>query len=437
MNQEAEHVTDVWLWLGDHAGTSGREIGTAMQKVTASAGAVGISFEKLGAYIATMSEKTRQAPEVIGTALNAMFGRLQQIKEKGFNEEDETRLNDIAKALGTVDIALMDSEGEWRAVDVILEELAEKWQTLTDKEQAYITTAMGGTRQRNYLLTLLNDLADVTGEGSRALELYNGVMEQTNTTTEKYAMWQESVAAAQGAWTAEVERFYSVLSGNVLKGWYNTLTGILKIINDLTESTGGWNIKIGLAAAAITAIIMIVKGLTISVAGATASIASAGAAAGATSGLFGVLGVAATGAAGGVSLLNVALGATVVGAVVVGLVGLIGLIKKMEDASSQAAESVKRLGNASKSIDEGTTVSAMIDKVEGLASASTYAAEDITEFNKVRQQIIDMWPALESKLGAEVSSVNELQSAYENLTGALHEYQLEQWGELVGASKQT
>lgn len=246
MGLSADHVADVWLYLGDSAGTSGEEIGLAMQKTAASADMVGLSFEKLGAYIATMSEKTRQAPQVIGTALSSMFARLQQIKEKGFNEEDETRINDIAKALDTVGLSLMDDNGEWIAFDAILEGLAERWTTLTDKEQAYIATTLGGTRQRNYLLTLLNDLSEATGEQSRAMELYNGAMQAAGVTMEKYAVWQESVAAAQGALTAELERFYSILSANTIKGFLNVLTNIMKHINNVTEATNGWNIRIGL-----------------------------------------------------------------------------------------------------------------------------------------------------------------------------------------------
>ena len=72
-----------------------------MQKASASATEAGLSFEWLGAYIATVSEKTRQAPEVIGTAYNTIIARLHNIKAKGFNEEDETKINDIAKALAS------------------------------------------------------------------------------------------------------------------------------------------------------------------------------------------------------------------------------------------------------------------------------------------------------------------------------------------------
>lgn len=102
MELEAQKVADVFVYLGDASASGADEIGIAMQKASASAQEAGVSFEWLGAYIAAVSEKTRQAPEVIGTAFNSIMARLHNIKATGFNEEDATRVNDVAKALATL-----------------------------------------------------------------------------------------------------------------------------------------------------------------------------------------------------------------------------------------------------------------------------------------------------------------------------------------------
>ena len=101
MEVSAQKVADVWSYLGDASAAGADELGQAMSKSSASALEFGLSFEWLGAYIATVSEKTRQAPQVVGTALNSIIARLHSIREKGFNEEDATRINDVAKALGS------------------------------------------------------------------------------------------------------------------------------------------------------------------------------------------------------------------------------------------------------------------------------------------------------------------------------------------------
>ena len=247
MGVEAGHVADVWAYLGDASASGADEIGIAMQRVSAVATSAGISFEQLGAYIATLSEKTRQAPQVIGTALNSIISRLQQVKQNGFKDEDGLGINDIAKALSALKepIKIMEND-EWRAFPDILNDIAAQWQDLTDKEKAYIATTMGGTRQRNYLLTLLDDLSKSAEGGSRAMELYKGALESTGVAMDKYATYEESVTAAQGRLNAAMEEFYSTLmNGSILRGWYDGLATIVNIINKATESTGGLNIGIG------------------------------------------------------------------------------------------------------------------------------------------------------------------------------------------------
>ena len=152
MEISAKRAADVFAYLGDASASGADEIGIAMQKASASAAEFGLSFEWLGAYIATISEKTRQAPEVIGTSINSIMARLHSIKAKGYNEEDATRINDVAKALSTIDVALMDSEGNWRDMSDIFDDIADKWDTLDSKTRSYIATTMAGTRQQNYFI---------------------------------------------------------------------------------------------------------------------------------------------------------------------------------------------------------------------------------------------------------------------------------------------
>ena len=226
MGISASHVADVWAYLGDASASGADEIGTAMQKVAATAGEAGLSFEWLGAYIATISEKTRQAPEVIGTSLNSIISRIQSIKEKGYNEEDDTKINDIAKALSNIDVALMNNQGNWRDLNDIFMDIALQWNDLDDKTRSYIATTVAGTRQKNYFLTLMDDLKNVsgtTGEASRAMELYEGALASTGTASEKYAIYQESVAAAHDKMTASLERLYSLLDSEIIKDFYNSV----------------------------------------------------------------------------------------------------------------------------------------------------------------------------------------------------------------------
>lgn len=238
----ADRVADVFLKVGDNAATSGEEIGEAMQKAAASAGTFGVSFEWLAAYIATVSETTRQEARTIGTAFNTIIARLHQIKQTGYNSEDETKINDIAKALANVDIALMDQNGEWRDMTDIFEDVASKWDELDDKTRSYIATTMAGVKQQNVFLALMNDMAKGTEEGSRAYELYGLAINSAGTAEEKYATYTESVTAAQERLTVAQEKFYALLKSDTLKWFYDMMTNIVNVLTKATEKFKGINI---------------------------------------------------------------------------------------------------------------------------------------------------------------------------------------------------
>lgn len=255
MGVEAERVVDVWSYLGDASASGADELGRAAQKASAAAQQFGVSFEWLSAYIATLSERTRLAPEQIGTALNTMFARMYAIKKTGYNEEDDVNVNDVARALGAIDVALTDGAGNWRNYSDVIMDVAQVWDTLDDRTQSYIATTMAGTRQQNMFLTLMADMSQVTEGNSRALELYNGAMESAGNATEKYAIYQESVTAAQDRMKASLEELYNLLSSDLMKTGYGMLTSLIEGFTGATEAMGGMNLVIPVVVAGITLII--------------------------------------------------------------------------------------------------------------------------------------------------------------------------------------
>lgn len=246
------------IYLGDAAGTSADEVGTAMQRSAAAADAFGLSFEWLGAYIATVSEKTRLAPEVIGTAFNSILARMHSIKEKGYNEEDETQINDVAKALDKVNVALLDQDKSWRDASDIFADVAVQWDTLDAKTQAYIATVIAGARNQNVFLTLMNDMSKAAEGNSRAVELYNGALNSAGTTAAKYAIWQESVAAAQGQLTAALQDFYALLNADWLKGFYSGMADLVGLMTSGTEALRGWNILLPVLGVGLMSVVSII-----------------------------------------------------------------------------------------------------------------------------------------------------------------------------------
>ena len=262
----AQRVADVFLAIGDNAATSGQEIGEAMQKAAASAGSFGVSMEWLASYIATVSETTRQEARTIGTAFNTIIARLHQIKQTGYNQEDETKINDIAKALSKIDVALLNQDGSWRRMEDILQDVAAEWSDLDDKTKSYIATTMAGVKQQNVFLALMNDMAKGAENGSRAFKLYNEAMNSNGAAAEKYGVYLESVTAAQERLTVAQENFYAILSENVIKSWYDGLANVINFITDATEAMGGLNIILPLIAGGFIIVSAAIKKVNIELA---------------------------------------------------------------------------------------------------------------------------------------------------------------------------
>lgn len=164
----------------------------------------------------------------------------------------------MAKALGTIDVALLDNEGNWRDMSDIFSDVAAKWDTLSGKQKSYIATVLAGTRQQNAFLALMSDMSKGAEGGSRAYELYAGAMGAAGTAAQKYTVWQESVTAAQNRLTAATQDFYALLSTEWMKGFYENMAGFVDVITAGTDAMNGWNLIIPIATAGIIGLVAVV-----------------------------------------------------------------------------------------------------------------------------------------------------------------------------------
>lgn len=145
---QAGEVIDKLSVLAAYSAADIDELATAMSKGASQANMAGLSFDQYNAYLATMIETTREAPENLGTSLKTIMSRFQNI-QTGDNTEDDTDVNDVEKALKSVGVQLRDSEGQLRDLGDVLDELGPKWQHFDRNTQAYLGTVIAGTRWEN------------------------------------------------------------------------------------------------------------------------------------------------------------------------------------------------------------------------------------------------------------------------------------------------
>ena len=151
-----EYFGDVITALGAATAASSEEIAGGLEKFAAIGETVGLSYEYATAALTTIIDKTRQSEDVVGTALKTIFARIQGLQQDGVTEDGVT-LNKYSKALENIGINIMDTNGELKAMDDILNEMGVKWQTLSKAQQVALAQTVGGTRQYAQLISLMDN----------------------------------------------------------------------------------------------------------------------------------------------------------------------------------------------------------------------------------------------------------------------------------------
>ena len=402
---DIEHITDTFIAMGNAAATSGGEMATAMQKVASVASDAGVSFEQLSAWIATLSERTRLAPESIGTALNTILARMRQIKATGFNNEDETKLNDVTKALATQGIALMDAEGNWRSMGEVFDEIGDKWADMDDKTRSYLATVMAGTRGQNFFIGLMEDLSSAD---SRAKELLEVAQNSMNTTADSYKIWQESITAAQGNLTASLENMYSKMHlDDLTKGFYNLaasvvnfLTPAISAFGTLTQETGALNIIIPTTVALIGS--LVTKVLLMQAASRTAMIAVAAA-------------VAA------ISLVGVAVYRATQNTTQLGN-DTETAFKRVETAVDNARKRMEEADRVERQyLDKNTQIETLRQQYVDLSTQVNLSEEDQKKLNEVIEKLIELCPGVELALNGASDRYAYQRGVVEELNKSIEE----------------
>jgi hypothetical protein len=78
----------------------------------------------------------------------ARFTELKENVSAADSEFDDLDYNDVDTALKSVGISIKDASGQFRDLDDVFLELAEKWDTLDRNTQRYIATTAAGSRQQ-------------------------------------------------------------------------------------------------------------------------------------------------------------------------------------------------------------------------------------------------------------------------------------------------
>lgn len=186
---QGEHVTDVYSELAAHAAASVNDIATAMSRTAAIASSAGMEFETTSAMLTTMIEATQESPETLGTAMKTVVARFTELKNNVSDTESEFEdldYNKVDKALKSIGVALKDTNGQFRDIDEVFLEVAEKWDTLDRNSQRYVATIAAGSRQQSRFIALMENY-------DRTLELIEIAQDSAGRSSEQFAKYQDTL----------------------------------------------------------------------------------------------------------------------------------------------------------------------------------------------------------------------------------------------------
>jgi TP901 family phage tail tape measure protein len=88
------------------------------------------------------------------------LGRVQSLS-LGETLEDGVNLTKYSEALEKVGVNVLTADGRLRDMDDILEDLGEKWEGLGRETQVALAQTVGGMRQYNQVMSIMNNWEDV------------------------------------------------------------------------------------------------------------------------------------------------------------------------------------------------------------------------------------------------------------------------------------
>jgi len=225
---------DAWSETEAKQAITAEDMANAIKKSAAAAKTAGVSFDQLNGIVAAIGSVTRQSGKEVGTSLRFIFRRL-------FSEEGP-------KSLAKLDIPVLGDTGNLRSGFDVLQDLAGGWKDMTKAQQLATAQAIGGTRQYNSLIVLMEHW-DEAIKGIANSTNSKGSAERRNLEIMKtYAKQLQQTRAAATELKMELGKFVLPVFKGGLSATKTLLESITAIPNSLKAAGALMALFVGYAA---------------------------------------------------------------------------------------------------------------------------------------------------------------------------------------------
>lgn len=236
---EVEHVVNVLNSVGNNEPISESGIAEALVRSASALSAAGNSFEESVSLISA-ANSVLQDPDTVGTTLKtiSMYLRASKTDAEAFGvsvddmADSVSELRSELKSLTGVDI-MKDSAGtEFKSTYQILKEISAVWDKLTDVSKANVTEMLGGKRNSNAVLSVIEQFSIAEKSMEDAANSSNSAM------TEQERM-MDSIEGRLKRLNASFEKFSNdVLSSDLVKFFVTLATKIVDAADGMVNLAG-------------------------------------------------------------------------------------------------------------------------------------------------------------------------------------------------------
>lgn len=236
---EVEHVVNVLNSVGNNEPISESGIAEALVRSASALSAAGNSFEESVSLISA-ANSVLQDPDTVGTTLKtiSMYLRASKTDAEAFGVSVDDMAGSVSelrselKSLTGVDI-MKDAAGtEFKSTYQILKEISAVWDKLTDVSKANVTEMLGGKRNSNAVLSVIEQFSIAEKSMEDAANSSNSAM------TEQERM-MDSIEGRLKRLNASFEKFSNdVLSSDLVKFFVTLATKIVDTADGMVNLAG-------------------------------------------------------------------------------------------------------------------------------------------------------------------------------------------------------
>jgi TP901 family phage tail tape measure protein len=434
-------VIDKLSAVDNSSATSFAELSTALQYTASSAQNVGVKLPELISYIGTISSVSRRSAETIGQSMKTIFSRYESVSAKKDLDEEGEAINDVEASLRNVGIEIRKDATHFKDFNLVIDELSRKWSNLNDLQKSQTLGALAGTRQRENLLILLDNMSEVERQQKAMANSFGQAESKFND------VYGKSTQANISELKHQVELFWtSALNSNTINGFISVGKILLGVLDTWTNK----NVLLGIGFLSLLKIFLMLKTQALALNGGLVAYITTMSTAGVASTALGAKTAILSGIMGGLkgALNAVVLGfkflfMTPLGWIVLAMTAVVGLTMAWRNHSKTIEENKKKTEELVKTTqDTIKTNSDMIKylqdegkEYDALKNKTNLSNEEKKKLYEIQTKLGEQFPSLIQGYDAEGNMIINKNKNIKELTESLKENIKAQNNALIAGGK--